>query len=449
MGVSGLAVCSALLRYLPDIGYRIPLFLRDRRADATLPQELKNRPHVFFYTGEGWDKDVRESVLFRSPGIRPDILAFEQAKAMGKILTSEMSWFFAKCPSPVYAITGSDGKTTTSTMTASVLSAWRQAHTYLGGNIGISLLPMLDRLTVHDRVVLELSSFQLWDIAPKTDASAILNISENHLDMHQDMAEYIETKSHILTHAKRRVLWDDCPHYLDFLRQEDTLCSFSHPLSYLQKTYPCHSFVWRAGERLYYTEGRATHTLFSTHDMYVGGMHNIKNAMTVIGLLGGVVTKEALFRGICHFRGVPHRMQYVGEFQGVRCYDSAIDTTPARVHATLSSFEGKSTVICGGSDKGLSYDPLAKTLLEFADLVVLSGATAPKILKAIAQFPAPQKPPVYHVENFGEAVTYALSHTPKGGRLILSPGSASFDQFASYKQKGDAFLAYLAKYTKE
>lgn len=443
-GLSGRAVLEFLVR-----GVEVPemsVTLRDRK-EAPCPDWAAEIPYVTWKCGETWLSDLCEGVIFRSPGIRPDLPELTAARAAGAVVTSETALFCRRCPARLYAVTGSDGKTTTASMTYTILQKAHGADrgVYLGGNIGHSLLPELRRMREGDDAVLELSSFQLCDLRPKTRAAAFLNLTENHLNWHTDMREYREAKINILPLADRRVLSADDPVTLSAARQGD--CLFSALLSpeELCRRFAGCPFVCLSGGRICYCDDGALTPVMEAATLPLSGKHQLLDAMAAIALVWGDVPTEAMAEALCAFRGVPHRMQTVAVVRGVRCIDSSIDTTPARTETTLSALPGHPTVLCGGSDKGVSFRPLARALLRRAGCVVLTGQTSRAIREALEAEGAPGKLPLFVCDDFDEAVARAFSHTPAGETLLLSPACASFDRFRNYAERGEHFAELVRK----
>ncbi len=417
-GVSGRAAYRYLTRqrhagiriYLPQAEYR-----RAREEDESLPLVLSS-------------EDIREEVLVRSPGIRPDTPAILRAMAGGAHMTSELRLFSEACPAPVYAVTGSDGKTTTATLAARMLEAAGET-THLGGNIGLSLLDRVDMIQPTDRVVLEVSSFQLMDFIPAYEAAAFTNISENHLNWHTDMAEYRRAKEHVLLHARRRVCNARLASPLSAVTFSATVSGASYHLS--------HDVLMHGDE-----------PILPASAVKLRGVHNLENILCAAALtrLPATVVKSVA----ATFEGVAHRMMYCGTYHGVTCYDSSIDTTPARTAATLAALPQGCTVLAGGAGKRLSYTPLAAALARHAAHVVFTGEAGEEMQAALVAY-ADAHPTcrVTHlfVSDFSSAVDAALLGTPQGGTLVLSPAATSFDAFTSYRERGDAFRACLARHT--
>ena len=439
-GLSGKAVLDYLSQAIAPVLSDLRVSLRDEK-DRPCPDWAKNRPWVEWRCGKNWLFDLSETILFRSPGIRPDLPELTRATKAGAVMTSEIALLCRNCPARIYAVTGSDGKTTTSAMTHAVLQAACDGthRVYLGGNIGRSLLCDLPHMTACDRVVLELSSFQLCDFYPHTRAAAVLNLTENHLNWHTSMEEYRQAKAHILPHAKRRVLSADDPATLSMAQPGDCLFSTEMPPDALWQQYGRRPLVCLCEGTVCLCENGETTPVFAAKDLPLPGVHHLRDAMAAMGLLWGDVSPETMRAGLLSFHGVPHRMQKVATVGGVVCVDSSIDTTPARTAATLAATPGRPTVICGGSDKGVSYLPLARVLIARAGCVVLTGQTRDAIRRALTEEHCPPELPVVVCEDFEEAVRVAFSLTPPGETLLLSPACASFDRFEDYRARSRLF----------
>ncbi len=393
-------------------------------------QLAKRHPDLPFVRGmetEGAD------VIVRSPGIRPDAECLRRAVARGACITSEVALFLEHCPAPVFAVTGSDGKTTTATLAAMMLEA--EGHTvHLGGNIGVPLLDRVEDILPSHRVVLELSSFQLMDMTPILAGAAVTNLTENHLDWHRDMEEYRAAKQNILPFARRRV---------------QNACSPIAPV------YPSLTFSARCRSANYHlSHGVLMHgeePLVSASALRVRGTHNIENILCAAALTGASATTVNTVATA--FSGVAHRMEYCGQVGGVACYNASIDTTPARTAVTLKALPRGMTVVCGGAGKNLSWEPLCEALAAYAGCVVFTGAVGQEMQAAFAKHLSNfagngtacevSAPKHIYTEDFAKALDMALVLTPRGGTLVLSPAATSFDSFTSYTERGDFFRTWV------
>ncbi len=370
---------------------------------------------------------IREEVIVRSPGIRPDIPSILSALAGGARMTSEIALFMDACRAPVYAVTGSDGKTTTATLAAEMFR--RAGYTvHLGGNIGVSLLDRLEKMTPQDRVVLELSSFQLMDMIPETAGAVITNLTENHLNWHTDMQEYKAAKSNLLIRARRRV-------------ENARMMMAPHLPSLTFSAYV-------AGANYHLADGCLMHgdeELIPVSQVKLRGTHNLENMLAAAALTD--VRRDAVYETATTFSGVAHRMEYCGIYRGVACYNSSIDTTPARTAVTLASLGDRCTVICGGEGKNLSYLPLADALIAHAERVVFTGSVGEEMEAVLTARGGSDRCPTHtYVRDFDCAVDTALALTPQGGTLVLSPAATSFDAFSSYTARGERFRSRLLRH---
>ena len=376
-------------------------------------------------------------VIFRTPGLRPDLPQLERAKAAGAELTSEMEVFFSVCPCRIIAVTGSDGKTTTTTIIAGLLGA-SGYRTYVGGNIGRPLLSQAGEMRPDDMVVLELSSFQLMTMDQSPDVAVVTNLAPNHLDVHKDMQEYVDAKRNIFRYQSsdsKLVLNADneiTASFADQARGEVTLFS---------RTKTLKKGVWlRDGTIL--SDGRP---VLPVKDILIPGVHNVENYMAAIAAVDGLVSDETIRSFAKSFAGVPHRIELVRELNGVRWYNDSIASSPSRTIAGLRSFDQKVILIAGGYDKHIPYDALGPEITRAVKVLILVGATAPKIKQAVLDAPDYRtgEPVILERETLGEAVNTAYDMAKSGDVVILSPASASFDQFKNFEERGNAFKQFV------
>ncbi len=410
----------------------------------------------------GFDK-IDADVIFRSPGIRPDIQGIEDAIKKGAVLTSETEMLLSLTPATTFGITGSDGKTTSTTLCGMFLSAACDAqggNTFVGGNIGTPLLDKCGEMKDNDFAVLELSSFQLMKIDHAPAVSAITNLSPNHMDWHTDENEYANAKHNIVGKNTRRVVLNaDCPHTYEYGKE---LCSeggrevifFSSQINSTQEFKPDLGentrLVFEQSGKICISDGKSVECLLSVGDIRLPGRHNVENYMTAIALTYGFVPTEVYSKVAVDFYGVEHRLQLIRTLNGVDYFNSSIDSSPTRTAAALSALHGRDVVIiCGGYDKNLCYAPLATSLCRSARVVVLTGATAPKIKAAILDCPDYRLNPnglqIIDAEGFEDAVALASGAARKGGCVVLSPASASFDRFKNFAERGRYFAELVQK----
>ncbi len=376
------------------------------------------------------------AVIFRSPGIHPDTPALRAAREHGVEISSEIAWLLEITPATVLAVTGSDGKTTTSTLTAEMLKA-EGYRVFFGGNNGTPLLNRATEMTASDFVVLELSSFQLYDLPSQwtPHRAALTNLSPNHLNWHVDMNDYISAKTHVFDGPRCSLLVTNASNALTAaIAAEQTG----------KRRVLLFSSDANAETDIRLTDGVLTvcHTpVIRADEIRLPGKHNLENIMTAAGLCCGLVSPEAMRQVALHFGGVEHRLEHVRTWHGIDFYNSSIDSSPTRTAAALSALTQPIVVICGGSDKHISFAPLAEALCARARAVVLTGETAPKIAHAIETCPAydPRVLIVRHAHDFADAVSTAAALADKGDAVLLSPACASFDAFPNFMARGETF----------
>lgn len=357
--------------------------------------------------------DIKEDIVFRSPSLRPD-----KIKTNGQIFT-EIGFALENSVCHKIGITGSDGKTTTSTLIYEMLKD--KYDSFLVGNIGKPLISEIDSITPRSYVICELSSFQLFDLCPSLECAVITSISENHLDWHKSLLEYIYSKRNILKKAKRAVLCFDCE-YKSFFAHENITYYSLNDLSSLVGNGS--HYVYLKNDTVYYD----TKPLFRKGITRITGDYNLKNLMTAIGACYPLVSLERIKEVAGTFKGVSHRCEYVGNINGVTFVDSSIDSTPNRSINTLSAFPGKRTIaIMGGYDKNLTYHSLKGTLKSLKG-VIICGQNKEKLLDV-----SPNGARV--VNTMKEAVSLAYKSAKCGDFVVLTPASASFDMYKNYKEK--------------
>lgn len=409
---------------------------KPRESFGGLAEELE-RAGAVLRLGEHYLDGLTQEIIFRTPGMRPDIEPLARAHSAGARITSEMEVFFEVCPCRIIGVTGSDGKTTTTTLISEMLRAQgRSCH--LGGNIGFPLLAKAGQMKPEEFAVIELSSFQLMTMTKSPHIAVVTNVSPNHLDMHRSMEEYIEAKCRIFKNQGT----DDVLVYNEDneitrgfgARAPGSVLPFSRTQCLDEGVFV------KDGQIVFRRHGREE-AVIKTRDILIPGAHNVENYMAAIAATRGIVSNEAVLQVARTFPGVEHRIELVREHNGVKYYNSSIDSSPTRTAAALRSFSQKTIVICGGYDKKIPFEPLGQVLVEKAKAVVLTGATADKIEAAVRTAPGydPEKLPVIREPAFDDAVKAAAALACAGDVVILSPACASFDAFANFAQRGLRF----------
>ncbi|HIT85295.1 MAG TPA: UDP-N-acetylmuramoyl-L-alanine--D-glutamate ligase [Candidatus Ornithomonoglobus intestinigallinarum] len=426
IGISNLP----LIKYLVRLGADVTAC--DRRTKEDLGKnytELEDLG-VKFSLGGDYLKNIDAEIIFKTPGMRYDVPELVEARERGTVVTSEMEVFFDVCPAHITAVTGSDGKTTTTTLINEFLK--RSGYkTWLGGNIGTPLLTRAGEMSAEDRVVLELSSFQLHTMRKSPKIAVITNISPNHLDVHKSYGEYIEAKKNIMLYQNESdilVVNADNEVTNEIGREaRGTVRRFSRS----DKTadyYIEDGFICRRGEKV-----------LALDDISVPGMHNVENYMAAMAAAEGIASDESIVRTAKEFNGVEHRIEFVREINGVKYYNSSIDSSPNRTINTLRVFEGKPVIlISGGKDKGIPYDEIGKPISDCVKTLILIGATTGKIEEAVKNAGG-KMPEIIKKDSYEEVVKCAREIARPGDIVLLSPASTSFDMFRNFEERGNLF----------
>ena len=433
-GISNMAAVDLLL----SMGALISV--RDKQSDEDKAKMLHGKGAKVFF-GDDYLKDIYEDILFKSPGIRPDIPEIAAACERGAVLTSEMEVFLALCPSKIYAVTGSDGKTTTTTLVSKMLeSEYKKSgkgRVYLGGNIGTPLLPYILEMNENDAAVVELSSFQLFAMSAHIHSAIVTNVTPNHLNWHVDMDEYTEAKAKIFelqNENDRLVLNAENDITLSFAKRAKgsvTLFSSKNTLSDTRGIY-------LEGDAIFYFDKNEKIPVMLRSDIKIPGLHNVENYMAACACVWDEVSIETMKEVARTFGGVAHRIEFVAEKNGVKYYNSSIDTSPTRTAAALRAFNEKLIVIVGGYDKHIPLDVLAPLLSKHAKFISATGDTGEKIMKIMLDSGYPCDKIAY-TKDFDGAFAVAAQAAECGDIVILSPACASFDAFKNFETRGEYF----------
>jgi len=410
-----------------------------------------------FVTGENYLENLTEDIIFKSPGIRFDSKEILEAKEKGSIITSEMEAFLSLCPSKIIAVTGSDGKTTTTTLIAKILEAAGK-KVYLGGNIGKPLLSEIEKITPEDFTVLELSSFQLHTVnrfenegLPFAKLSfphvaVVTNVSPNHLNWHTDMDEYVEAKKAVFTYMPEGgVLVTNCGNdiTLNFGTEAKKNGFKTRMFSVRNNVGNLHLM----GNEIYC----GINKIIDVESILLPGKHNIENYMAAIGATYDFVTPEDVRKVAESFGGVEHRLEFVREYKGVKYYNGSIDSSPARTMAALSAFgseyKRKIVLILGGKDKNLDFSELSDVVCSKVKAVFVSHDTEEKkVEKAITENENYNSEKLYFesCHGFDDAFGKASSYAEEGDLVLLSPAMTSFDEFLNFEMRGRHFKELVA-----
>ena len=428
MAVFGLGVSNRpLVRLLLEFGCDVTGC--DKTPRESLEEEVLEleRMGCKLSVGERYLDNLEADIVFRTPGMHPGIPALEALRAKGADVTSEMEVFFEVCPCTILAITGSDGKTTTTTLVSEILKAAGK-KVWVGGNIGTPLLPLVREMQETDLCVVELSSFQLMDMKRSPHIAVVTNLAPNHLDIHKDMQEYVDAKKNIFKFQSADdilVINADNAITAPFVGNGTTKA-----FSYQGKDAEVKlegSIITRRGE-----------PVLDKKDILLPGEHNVENYMAAIAAVEGLVEDEVIRQVARTFGGVEHRIELVRVKDGVRFYNDSIASSPSRTMAGLRSFPEKVILIAGGYDKHIPYDVLGPEICAHVKKLFLCGATGPQIRAAVEKC-AGEKPEMVDCSKFEHAVKAAAAAAESGDVVLMSPASASFDEFKNFMVRGNFF----------
>ena len=412
----------------------------DRAKLGALAEELEAAGAVL-RLGDGYLQGLDQDVIFRTPGLRPDVPEVEAARARGSVITSEMEAFFQVCPCPIIAVTGSDGKTTTTTIIAELLRA--AGHTvHVGGNIGHPLLAEAGSIRPTDWAVLELSSFQLMTMTRSPHIAVLTNLAPNHLDVHKSMEEYVWAKENIFRHQQPG---DIAVFNLDNAITRELSAHAPGRALYFSRQAEPENGVFLRGDAVISRRDGHERQIMTTEDIRLPGVHNVENYMAAIAAVDGLVPDDVIRTFARTFNGVEHRIELVRTWRGVRFYNDSIASSPSRTIAGLRSFKEKVILIAGGYDKHIPFDVLGPEVVEHVKLLILCGATADKIRAAVEQAPGyrPGHPEILDVTPFQRAVETARDRAVPGDVVTLSPACAAFDQFKNFMERGKTFKSIV------
>jgi len=440
VGVVGLGVSNIpLIRYLLSLGAEVYGF--DQRKLEGLSQEVHEfRSEIRLSLGENYlDELTGLDMIFKTPGMRIDHPALVKAREEGAHVTSEMEEFLKYCSARTIGITGSDGKTTTTTVVGEILKK-AGYHVYVGGNIGTPLFTKLDEIGPKDVVVLELSSFQLMTMTTSPEITIVTNLSPNHLDMHKTMEEYIEAKMNIFRFQK--------PGDLLILNEDNEITRSFAPLAKGKVEFFSSK---NENEDAYFSDGSLYlryERIVDLSEMKVKGVHNAENFLAAFLAVEDFVQKPIMRELALSFPGVKHRCQFIRDHEGVRYYNDSIASSPTRTLASISSLEKKVNVILGGYDKQLDFTPLAEEAHKYIKNAILVGDTKHKIQEAFrkASKKSGHEVPVHMADTFEDAVKKLKSLSHEGDLAILSPACASFDMFRNFEERGDRFVQLVTEF---
>ncbi len=439
----GVSNTQLILKFLEQ-GARV--FACDRRSRdqiGPVADELEAKG-AELRLGSDYLKNLEVDMVFRTPGMHFNLPELEKARDNGIAVTSEMEIFFELCPATIFAVTGSDGKTTTTTLIAEMLKA-EGKNVFVGGNIGTPLLPEIEKITADDYVVVELSSFQLISMRKGPDVAVVTNVSPNHLDVHKDMDEYVDAKKNVLLHQNafsRTVLNLD----------NDITAGFGSEVRgqglYFSMKQPVKNGAWLGDDGYLNLSYRGMSVpLFHKDDIAIMGDHNVENYLAAISAVWGYVGADNIRKVAETFGGVEHRIEFVREVDGVKYYNDSIASSPTRTIACLKAFKEKIILLAGGYDKHIPFEPMAPFVTANVKTMIINGPTADSIEKAVKADPGYSvgNPGIIKVADYEEAVKKAHEIAVPGDIVALSPASASFDAYPNFVARGRHYKELVNK----
>ena len=454
IGVSNIPLIKFLLESGAIVTARDKKDLSALSENPALDIENLTKKGVRFVTGEEYLSDLSEQIVFKTPGLRSDVAEIVEARSRGAVITSEMEAFLSICPCRIIAVTGSDGKTTTTTLVAKILE--KAGYTvHLGGNIGKPLLYETPCMRPSDFAVLELSSFQLHSIGffennplpvplgHFPDVAIVTNVSPNHLDWHTSYEEYADSKKAIfknLACGGKLVTNAACEITEKFAKEAEKdgkkVCFFSAKVK-TAGYFADDEAIYKNGEKL-----------LLRADIKLPGAHNAENYMAAMAATEYFVSLDDVKAVASSFGGVEHRLEYTATIDGADYYNSSIDSSPSRTIAAVSSFSDvfrkKLVLIMGGYDKNIPYAPVGEPVCRMARAVFLCGATADKIEAAIKEAKNfDDTTEIFKFSDFKETIVAARKYAKSGDKVILTPASASFDLFKNFDERGKRFKSIV------
>lgn len=440
VAVIGLGVSNLpLLDYLYEKKAQVTVF--DERTIDEIPQDIINKINTYEFK-YSFGKNCLENLkgfnlIFRSPSCLPTKPELQEEANRGTIVTTEVEMLMEMCPCKIIGVTGSDGKTTTTSMINAIL---RKAgyNTFLGGNIGTPLFTRLPEIKPDDIVVLELSSFQLMNMHVSPDIAVITNITPNHLNIHKDYEEYIEAKKNIFKNQNENgilILNYDNDITKSCAKEAKGKVVFFSSKEKLDNGFIVDENVVKE------CEDKVRKHILNTDEVILRGNHNFQNIATALAATKTLVDTDAAVQAIKEFKPVEHRIEFIREIDGVKWYNDSASSSPTRTLSGINAFKENIILIAGGYDKNLDYKPLAKPVVEKVSTLILIGQTAEKIFDAVKSESEKEnkKIDIYMCDSLEQTIEIAKKSAKKGDIVLFSPASASFDMFKNFADRGEKF----------
>ena len=446
VAIIGLGVSNVpLIDYLHNLGAKIVVF--NNKPIDSLDSSILDKIYelkIEYSFGENYLAKLNGfDVIFRSPSCRPDLPEIQKEVERGAILTSEIELVLKLCPGKTIGITGSDGKTTTTSLIYEILKE-ANLNCFLGGNIGIPLFTKIADMRPEDYVVLELSSFQLMTMDISPDIAVITNITPNHLDIHKSYEEYIEAKANIFKYQDENgllVLNYDNEITKNFAKDAKSKVLYFSSKQKLENGLILDNQIIKECEN-----GLRRHVI-NTKNIKLKGIHNSENICAAIAATNKIVSIDSQIKAVSEFKGVNHRLEFIKELNGSKWYNDSIASSPTRTIAGLNSFEEDIVLIAGGYDKHLDYTPIALPIINKVSKLILLGQTSDKIYQAVTNLlkTYEREIEIFKVNTLEEAALKAKEVSKKGDVVLFSPASASFDMFKNFEERGNRFKQIVNK----
>ena len=450
VAVIGLGVSNKpLIEYLHKYKANVTVF--DKREIDDIDKDIMDKVVMYdmeFSLGKNYLSKLQGfELIFRSPSCLPTIPEIQSEIIRGAIVTTEIEMLIELCPGKVIGITGSDGKTTTTSLIYEILKA-KGYNCYLGGNIGVPLFTKIGEMTKDDIVVLELSSFQLMNMKISPSISVITNITPNHLDIHSSMEEYIEAKKNIFKYQDENGIL--VLNYDNDITREFEKEAKGKVIWFSSKSKIPDGYIVDENRIKFCENNLRTHVLHTT-DMKLRGVHNYENACAAIAATKTLVDEETAVNAILNFKGVEHRLELIKETDNrIKWYNDSVSSSPTRTIAGLNAFSRSVILIAGGYDKNLDYTPIAKPIVDNVKILILLGQTSDKIFNAVTkQLEKEGKSlDIYQCNSLEQTVILANRLAVTGDTILFSPASASFDMFKNFADRGNKFKELVNRIVK-
>ena len=439
MGVSNIP----LLDYLYNLDAKVSVF--DNREVQQLKAQAISKIEEYSFeliTGENsLDKLVGFDIIFRSPSCRPDTPQIVKELERGAVLTSEIEMVLKLTPGKIIAVTGTEGKTTTTSLIHAIIQKSGK-RCFFGGNMGRPIFTQIKDMTSDDIVILELSSFQLMEVNKSADIAVVTNIYPDHLNVHKSYEEYRETKENIFKYQEKSgitILNYDNEFTREFAKDANGKVIFFSSKERLNDGY----IYDNTDEMIKYCENGVRRHIIKKANIKLRGIHNYENICAALAATSSVVDVDTQIKAIEEFIGVEHRLEFVRELDGIKWYNDSIGTSPASTIAGLNSFNEDIVLLAGGSDKGLDYTEIGEVIAKKVRVLILTGPTSEKIEQATKKALNGRNIEIYYPSNMGEAVNIAKEVAKKGDVVLLSPASASFDLYKNFEERGNKFKEFV------